>query len=166
MTTKPAGTQLAEFAFRTLPDLFHQAPDQFLQILELEGNKFLKFYWIETAKHLKLPTNTVPYGLDFAIQHATSLLTAAWITFPQPTQSGEAFFGAFIYRPTRVGKIPGLYDVSKVLLLVDQTDLPAEAGFPVVEVTRRNEIDQLMENIPPQRTAFHDAVSYILTNNL
>jgi hypothetical protein len=166
MIPQPASTQLAEFAFRTLPDLFHQAPDQFLQILELEGNKFLKFYWVETAKRLKLPTDTVPYGLDFAVQHATSLLTAAWITFPKPTQSGEAFLGAFIFRPTRVAKIPGVQDVSKVLLLVNQADLPAESGFPVVEVSRRNEIYQIIQGIQPQRTAFHDAVSYILKNNL
>jgi hypothetical protein len=165
MNPQPANTQQAEFAFRTLPDLFHQDPDQFIQLLERNGNRFLNFYWDEAGKRINQTEKVVPYGIDYAMQHPNSLLQAAWITFPDPTRIGEAWLGAFIFRPTRVTMIPGVNDVARVLVLMNTSDVPGENKTSLVQITRRLEFFEVGKDILPDKIAFHSAVADIVNND-
>jgi hypothetical protein len=45
-----------EFAYNVMPTLFHRSTLQFMQLLELDGLKFLNFWWDQWVRK-NLPRN-------------------------------------------------------------------------------------------------------------
>jgi hypothetical protein len=149
-------TQQAKFALEALPDLFHQAPDKFLKLLERDGNRLLQFYWDEVGKRMKLEAKTIPFGMDFVLHRPNSITTIALVTLPGPAYPGDGYFTALIYRPTRITMFLHVRDVSRVLVLVQAAD--GEGNTELVDVDRKLNREVIGSGVLPRRDAFYEAV--------
>lgn len=143
-------TQNVTFGLQALPDLFHADAEQFILLLSREGNKFLQFYWDETGKKLHQDKKVVPFGLNHEILPAGRERIIVLITMPKPEQSGEIHYLALMYRPDRVMLFGFLPDFTKVLALVQTSDV----GGELVEVTRRLDKITIRNNLPFSKEAF------------
>lgn len=148
------GTSMSQnqaFCFQAIPDLFHTASEQFIKLLDRDGNKFLQFYWDEAGKRQKLSGKVVPYGLNYEFIKFKSGRLVILIKLPFPVQPGDAHYMALLYRPDRVMLFGFLPDITKVLLMVE-----SETGGSrsLVEITRKLETICLQENIQPSREEF------------
>jgi hypothetical protein len=117
MSVKPVRTQQMIYESEVLPSLFHLSPVQFIQFLERDGTRFLQFYWVEAGKNIPLSEHTTSYGLNFEIRQPSRYKTVILVTLPQPQVSGEAYFIALVYRPTRVIPFSFISDTTKVISL-------------------------------------------------
>lgn len=105
------------FATEVLPDLFHHSPVEFIRLLTLKGNDFLKFYWNLAAKRTQTSVESPLFGLNYDIRKFLKQTTICLITLPQPTQEREAYFSALIYRPYRRTPFLIISDTTKVINL-------------------------------------------------
>lgn len=117
MSTTVQQSQQKGFTAQALPDLFHQAPDQFLFLLERDGTKFLRFYWDQVGKNLALEEKISPFGLNFEIRQPQRSVKITLITLPKPRLEGEAYYEALVFRPYRFTGFFGVSDTTKVISL-------------------------------------------------
>jgi hypothetical protein len=117
MSVKLVKTQQMIYESEVLPSLFHLSPVQFNEFLGRDGNKFLQFYWAEAGKNIPQSEHKTSYGLNFEIRQPARYKTVILVTLPQPQVSGEAYFIALVYRPTRVIPFSFISDTTKVISL-------------------------------------------------
>jgi hypothetical protein len=151
-------TQQAQFAFKAIPDLFHQSPEKFISMLKKDGNRFLAFYWDEVGKRLNLDEKTVPYGLNYEIQQHYLGTTIMLLSLPRPARIGEVFYEALIYRPYRVTMFFLASDTTKVLALENQGEDTENPVADLVEIDRKLDIEKVRECLLPQKEQFIQAV--------
>ena len=137
MSTTIQLSQQAEFVSKALPDLFHNSPQQFMQLLGRDGTKFLRFYWDEAGKKIDGAEKVNPFGLNFDIRRPRRSVTIAMITLPKPSKEGEAYYVALIFRPYRITNFFGISDTTKMLVLESASDSQGNERPQFVEWTRK-----------------------------
>jgi len=157
-TTTVQQSQQILFVSQALPDLFHSAPGQFMQLLGRDGTKFLRFYWDEVGKKVTGDEHNNPFGLNFDIRRPRRSVTIALVTLPKPRQEGEAYYVALIHRPYRVANFFGVSDTTKVLCLESACDPQGNERPLLVEWTRKLRREPLSTLAEPDRENFYAAV--------
>ncbi len=153
------------FCEDALPSVFHQTPDQFLQYLERDGNKFLKFYWEQVSKSFVESVRADSYGLNYVIRQPQKDVTIAMVMLPAPQKNGEAYLEAFIYRPRRVTPILLINDMTAVFELVKATDSSENAKTMIIERTRKGESIEHGDGPAQTIEAFYRAVIELLKDS-
>jgi len=146
------------FTHQVIPELFHKTPDTFLRLLEKDGNQFLHFYWDEAAKKNNFVKQTIA-GLNYELRKPNDITYISLITLPLPSNPGESYYAACIFRPYRVMMFGFISDVSKVLLL-DKAGLSGSAKMvevtpkierldlrPLQEITRQKFLDEVYREL-------------------
>jgi hypothetical protein len=152
--------QNVKFALEALPDLFHQAPADFLKYLERDGNNFLQYYWDEVGKRLKLNPKVIPFGMDFAIHQVNSTTTIALVTLPRPDDDKGVYYEAFIHRPNRVMLLSR--DTTRVAALIQPAEDVQNTPSVLVDISRKLELEVIRNGVELRRDAFHQAVLSVL----
>jgi hypothetical protein len=137
MSAKPEKTHQMIFESEVLPSLFHATPEQFIQLLERDGNKFLHFYWNEAGKKIPQPERTSSFGLNHEIRRPARHKTVILVSLPQPQVEGEAYFVGLAYRPLRVTPFLFISDTTKVIALKRVLTAQEEPGTLLVEWDRK-----------------------------
>jgi hypothetical protein len=158
MSANPVKTQQMVYESVVLPSLFHLSPEQFIQFLGRDGNKFLQFYWAEAGKNIPRSEHTTSYGLNFEIRQPARYKTVILVTLPQPQVSGEAYFVALVYRPTRVIPFSFISDTTKVISLKKTTAVQAESGTILIEWDRKLHRELLGPGTEAKLNDFYKAV--------
>jgi hypothetical protein len=130
-------TQQMVYETEVLPSLFHDSPEIFIKLLQLDGTKFLQFYWAEAGKKIPLPEHTTSFGLQYEIRQPTRYKTVILISLPKPQVEGEAYYVALIYRPLRVTTFGFVSDKTKVIALKKDDAAENETGTLLVEWDRK-----------------------------
>ena len=155
-------TQQLDFVSQALPDLFHHSPEQFLYLLERDGNKFLRFYWDETGKKLDADHQENSFGLNHAIRQPAATVKVALISLPAPRFPGEAYFAALVSRPTRRTLLGFVSDTTKVVTLERCPEDGCQPQTLLVEWTRRLEREEIGPGPAPALEEFYQAVLELL----
>jgi len=154
-----ANTQQEAFVDEVLSDLFHHQTDRFLQLLERDGTRLLRFYWEEAGKKFPPEQRGDPFGLNYVTRRPAPFVTVHLITLPEPRAHGEAHFAALVYRPQRrlllVSDVTSYYTLETVHPeeKTGQTEKTA-----LVEWSRKLQRYKLREGIEPNLDAFYRAV--------
>lgn len=152
-----------EFASRAIAVLFHRSPRQFLDLLEKDGNLFLRFYWGEAAKRFGIKAPNPPFGLNYVIKDPTPAMKIVLISLPAPEERGDPYFVALVYRPLRVMMFSIIQDKTAVFLLErtqkEEPDIPR-----ISRITRRFVHEETGVGSAPKRDEFCDRVIEILAN--
>ena len=152
-----------EFAGRALAVLFHSSPEQFLKLLEKDGNLFLRFYWVEAAKRFGIKAPNPPFGLNYVIKDPTSIMKIVLISLPAPEEPGDPYFAALVYRPLRVMIFSFIQDKTAVFLLEktqkEEPDLPK-----ISRISRRFVREETGVESAPKKDEFCDRVIEILAD--
>lgn len=157
----PLPTINQEFAGRALAGLFHSSPEQFLGLLEKDGNLFLRFYWVEAAKRSGIKAPNPPFDLDHVVKDPTPIMKIVLITLPAPEEPGDPFFAALVYRPLRVMIFSIMQDKTAVFLL--EKTQKGEPDVPKISrITRRYEREETGVGSAPNKDEFCDHVIEIL----
>jgi hypothetical protein len=155
-------TQQLDFVSLALPDLFHHSPEQFLYLLERDGNKFLRFYWDETGKKLDKDHLENSFGLNHAFRQPAPRVKIALISLPAPRFWGEAFFAALVYRPNRRTPFGFVSDTTKLITLERCLEDGCQPQTLLVEWTRRLEREEIGPGPAPVLKDFYQAVLTLL----
>jgi hypothetical protein len=155
-------TQQLDFVSQALPDLFHHSPEQFLYLLERDGNKFLRFYWDETGKKLDQGHLENSFGLNHAIRQPSPVVKVALISLPAPRFAGEAFYAALVYRPNRRTPLGFVRDTTKVVTLERCLEDGCQPATLLVEWTRRLAREEIGRGPEPTLEEFYQAVLGLL----
>jgi len=111
--------QQIQFVTQAIAALFHDSPREFLFYLERDGNDFLRFYWDKVGDDVKEHKNFAGMGYEFRNGNA-------FIKLPQPTEIGEAYYIALLYKQNL------LFSTTRVFVLEYTKDIPL-----LVEITKR-----------------------------
>jgi hypothetical protein len=152
--------QKAKFALEALPDLFHQAPADFIKYLERDGNSFLLYYWNEVGKRLKLNPKVIPFGMDFAIHKLNAMTTIALVTLPRPDGVKGIYYEAFIHRPNQVMMFT--HDTTRVAALIQPVEDVENTPSILVDISHKLELEVVRTGVELRREAFHQAVISLL----
>ena len=87
------------FAYEALAVLFLTQNHRFLDMIEKDGNKFLKFWWDYAGTNIAPEFHVEPKGLGSSIRKLENGATVVMVTLPEP-KLGEAFFIA-LHSPKR-----------------------------------------------------------------
>ncbi len=159
MPSESVQTQSGIFCARWLPALFHHTPERFLNLLNHDGNKFLRFYWDLAGKDLPPEKCRGSFGLNFTFRNPARNTLITLVTLPEPQTAGETYFMALIYRPNR--HLFLVSDMTKVIALekAEQAD-PLLPSTRLVEIIpRRIEREVLPgEPVDPILDEFYNAV--------
>lgn len=147
-----------DYATQALPDLFHTSPEEFLYLLARDGTKFLRFYWNEVGKKLKLQQLIPPFGLNFDIRKPHSGLSVALITLPKPRIEGEAYYVALTYRPSRRSFWFGLSDMTRVMGLEYWLDEAGRERPVMVQYNRQLQRETIKNGLEPTLDGFYQSV--------
>jgi hypothetical protein len=158
MSNKPAKTHQMIFESEVLPSLFHATPDQFIQLLQRDGNKFLQFYWKEAGKNFSQPERASFLGLNHEIRRPARHKTVILVTLPQPQVEGEAYFVGLAYRPQRVTSFLFISDKTKVFALKRSLTGQDEPGTRLVEWDRKLQQEILGQGTEARLDDFYIAV--------
>ena len=158
MPAKPEKTQQMIYESEVLPSLFHDSPDQFIQILKRDGNKFLQFYWAEAGKNIPKPEHTTSFGLNHETREPSRYKTVILVSLPQPKVDGEAYFVALTYRPLRVTPLLYVSDKTKVIALKKVTPEQDGPGTILVEWDRKLHQELLGPGPEARLNDFYNAV--------
>jgi hypothetical protein len=158
----PARTQSAEFVSQVLPSLFHSTPEQFIQLLSRDGNKFLRFYWDQAGADLAVGEKAAWLGLNYDIREPSPHTQVILITLPQPIAPPDAYFTALIYRPLRRTPLFGVSDTTKVIAL--EMAGTAEGGQLTLlrEWTKKMTSESLGAGPAPRLEAFYETIRTLL----
>lgn len=150
-----------EFSHRALASLFHTSPEQFLKLLDRDGNLFLRFYWNEAAKKLGYKSQNPPFGLNYSIKDPTKSMKIALVNMPDPVETGDSYTIALVYRPSRVMMFGFIQDKTALFLLEKtQTDGPDN---PVISrISRRLEREEQRACPSAPKEEFYNKVIEIL----
>lgn len=150
-----------EFACHALPGLFHNHPEEFLKLLEKDGNLFLRFYWNEAAKRLGIQAANPPFGLNYVIKQPAKYIIIVLIALPAPVETGDSYFISLVFRPLRVMLFPFIQDRTAVFLL--EKSCKDEPDEPIISrITRKLEREETGAGSSPQRDEFSSRVIEIL----
>ena len=94
-------SQHYNFCYEALPALFHSQTDRFMEMLEKDGIKFLKFWWDYVAEQIPEDKKSSFEGMDFKIEKVGKATKMVVLTLPTPTKEGELYFAALIANPER-----------------------------------------------------------------
>ncbi|MBN2678226.1 MAG: hypothetical protein JXR32_09215 [Anaerolineaceae bacterium] len=130
-------SQAVIFQEDALPSVFHQTPEEFIYYLERDGNKFLTFYWDQIGKKYPEEERADSYGLHYIIRKPQKKVTIVLVLMPAPQKEGEAYFEAFVYRPSRVTPILRINDMTSVFSLVMITPINDSPKTFIMERTRK-----------------------------
>jgi hypothetical protein len=87
------------FAHRILPSMFFEEPDQLMKIMgSAKGLDFLRFQWNNLSTHVEHVEP--PTALDYQTRKLDDDTTIVLVTMPPPHKITEAYFVAFVYRPS------------------------------------------------------------------
>ena len=158
MPSEPLQTQSGIFCARWLPALFHHTPGRFLNLLNSDGNKFLRFYWDLSGKDLPADQCRDPFGLNYSFRNPASNTLVTLITLPEPQIAGETYFMALIYRPNR--RIIFVSDMTKVIALEKaESEDPDSPTTRLVEIFHHDLEHEVLpgESVKPDLGEFYDA---------
>lgn len=150
-----------EFAEHAIASMFHASPEQFLKLIDKEGNLFLRFYWSEAAKKLGIQGANPPFGLNYQIREPNQTIKVIMINLPEPTVDGEAYFIALVYRPMRVMMFSLLQDKTAVFLLEKVTPNQT-AGTMISRIDHRFNREELESGGMLSKDEFYERVLEIL----
>jgi hypothetical protein len=94
-------SQHRQFSYRAIPTIFHSQTTDFVDFLEKDGMKFLKFWWDHTAKEVEDDSLVPMKGLTYEIRDYGDGRRVVLLTLPPPQTEGEAFFLALVTRPLK-----------------------------------------------------------------
>jgi hypothetical protein len=94
-------SQAHNFAFEAIPILFHSQTNNFMEQLEKDGIKFLRFWWDHIGDKMEVPQRTPWRGLEFTIEKVDETTRLVWITLPTPVNNEEAYFIALMAKPEK-----------------------------------------------------------------
>ncbi len=154
MTVNKSQSQL--FADEVLPSLFHSSPEQFLQFLYRDGNKFLTFYWKLAGQKCPEDLQRDSFGLNYYFREPAPRILITMILLPEPIRLGESYFSALIYRPDR--RLLFVADTTKVLNLEKADQLETPHGTRLVEWTRRRYREVIGAGPPPRQNEFYKTI--------
>jgi hypothetical protein len=158
----PAKTQQSEFVSQVIPSLFHRTPEQFIQLLSRDGNKFLRFYWDQAGADPAVTEKAAPLGLNYDIREPFPHTQVLLISLPKPAAPPDAYFMALVYRPLRKTPFFGVSDTTKVIVL-EMAEAP-EGGQQTLlrEWTKKMTSDSLGAGPTPRLEAFYETIRTLL----
>jgi hypothetical protein len=157
----PIPTINQEFSRRALAAMFHTTPRQFFDLLDKEGNLFLRFYWNEAGKRLGIKAPNPPFGLNYIIKEPSRYLKTALISLPAPVETGDSYLAALVFRPLRVLPFSFIQDRTAIFLL-EKTRMEDPDVSMISRITRRFQREELGAGTAPQRDEFYNRVIEIL----
>ncbi|NPV78281.1 MAG: hypothetical protein HPY59_18145 [Anaerolineae bacterium] len=89
------------FAFEAIPILFHSQTNRFMEFIERDGLKFLRFWWDHVGDRMDEADRTPFEGMNFEIQQKEKDTKLVIITLPRPRHDQDAYFLALLAKPER-----------------------------------------------------------------
>lgn len=149
-------SQRYNFAYESIPVLFHTQTGEFLKYIERDGAKFLLFWWDQMGDRLP-ETQRQPFeGFELETRDLKPATHIILLTFPTPALEGEVYFMALISVPEKRFawvKMPN----TRIIALAKRED-GVELGY----LTPRSNFVPIPEDVEPNRQAFTDAVLRIV----
>lgn len=145
-----------EFSCRAMPALFHNSPEEFLSILSRDGNRFLRFYWEESAKRVRQGVSASSFGINFEIRDPSPYAEIALVTLPQPVLGGEVFFCAFVFSLLRVSPLLFIQDRTRVFILEKGGSDTADASIFIIN--RKLGKEKTGAGLAPRLEEFYETV--------
>ncbi len=93
-------SQHFNFTFESLPIMFHNQTDHFLEYLEKDGVQFLQFWWDQMGIRLDDEQASDIAGIAYEIREVPEKKsTMALITLPKPKNYGEVYMVGLVKTP-------------------------------------------------------------------
>jgi len=151
-------SQHYNFCHEALPTMFHSQTKGFMQYLERDGLKFLRFWWDHVGERLDNSKVSSFAGMNFEIhdipEHKSKIVL---VRLPTPTENGEFYLMAFVRKPEKrypMFKLP----YTQVLALERVPTEMSASGTMLVEITPRGRKVRIKEGPDPSSKTFHQLV--------
>jgi hypothetical protein len=151
-------SQHRQFSYRAIPTIFHSQTQDFVDYLEKDGMKFLKFWWDHTGNEVDVDCLSPMKGMTYEIREYGDGRRIVLLTLPPPQNQPEAFFLAMVTRPRKKHFLIWK-NYSHVYALRLVGDLGAEPRTELGEITpRRVNYYPIGPGPNPDLDAFYEAV--------
>lgn len=145
-------SQRYNFAFETVPILFHSQTSEFLKYLDKDGLKFLQFWWDHVGERLP-EAKLAPFeGFQVEITEPEPGTKVIFITMSPPLEDDEPYFLGLISRPEKRFAWVRL-PTTRVLTLVRKADGPQFGDLTPRAIFVAQEVE-----VEPTLEAFKKAV--------
>lgn len=150
-------SQHFNFAFESLPIIFHSQTNDFFAYLERDGSQFLEFWWDHIGMRLdddKLVNfeGTVYEVREIEEKKSTIIL----VTLPAPKNMYEVYMMALVRLPKK--RWPIRIPNTRVYVLEKVPGEKSTSGTMIGEITPRSRFIRLHEGPQPDLEAFYQQV--------
>lgn len=150
-------SQSYNFCYDVLPSLFHTQTDQFMQLIDRDGLKFIKFWWDFVG--VRLPDeNLSPFkDVSFEVTPLNKKSKLILLTLPSPKETGEIYFVALISNPEKRFAWVRL-PTTRIFALAKEKIEIHPSGTTLGDLTPRGIFVPIGEGPVPSKEAFMAAV--------
>jgi hypothetical protein len=151
-------SQHYNFCHEALPTIFHSQTKGFMQYIERDGLKFLRFWWDHVGERLDDSKMSPFAGMNYEIHDVPERKSKiVLVRLPNPTQNGEFHMMALVKKPEKrypMFKLP----YTQVLALEHVPTELSPTGTMLVEITPRGRKIRLKEGPAPSLKPFFQLV--------
>lgn len=157
-------SQHYNFGHEALPILFHTQTKDFLEFIQKDGIKFLRFWWDHVGERLD-DSMLVPFeGMKFEYREIPEKKAkVVLIRMPHPTDFDEFHWMALVKKPDI--RMPFVYvkmPTTRVFALSHVPLSKSETGTLIYEITPRARYVLVGPGTTPTKEAFYNAVYKIV----
>lgn len=157
-------SQHYNFGHEALPILFHSQTKDFLELIQKDGIKFLRFWWDHVGERLD-DSLLVPFeGMKFEFREIPEKKSkVVLIRMPHPTDFDEFHWMALVKKPDV--RLPFVYvkmPTTRVFALSHVPLSKSETGTLIYEITPRARYILVGPGTTPTKEAFYKAVYKIV----
>lgn len=151
-------SQHYNFCHEALPTLFHSQTKGFLEYLERDGLKFLKFWWDHVGERLDDSKCSSFAGAQYEIREIPEKKSrVVLVRLPTPTSNYEFYMMALVQTPEKRLPMVRLPNTRVFALEKVPTEM-SESGTMFVEVTPRCRMLRIKEGPKPSMQTFYNTV--------
>lgn len=149
------------FAFEAIPILFHSQTTSFINYIQKDGTKFLRFWWDHVGDKLEEANHSPFEGMNFELQELGKNTHLVIITLPKPRRNEEAHYLALLAKPEKRFAWVRLPN-TRVFALRRTDGIHEQHATTLGELTPRALFRPLATGIEPSKQAFKKAVDKLI----
>jgi hypothetical protein len=143
------------FSYEAISTLWHNQSLAFMDLVERDGVKFLKFYWDFVESRVQ-PEDRVNWkGLDYEVRALDDGRRVVLITMPPPMVEPEAYFLALVEPPVKKSFFPWQNFAYLFALEFDDSSSGPETTASFSEWTKRGSRHPMLRGMKINKEVFY-----------
>ena len=140
-------SQHFNFAFESLPVIFHSQTDDFFKYIERDGTQFLEFWWDHMGMRLDDDKLVDFEGTSYEVREwEDRKSTVIFVALPKPNNLFEAYYMALVKTPKK--RWPVRIPNTRVYVLEYVPEQISKSGTAIGEITPRGRFIRASEDGP------------------